>query len=452
MERRGIALSGVDPGIIRELSGIYKPFVKAFKELISNAYDADAKKIVVNVHDDFSAIDVSDDGNGMTPYDFHEGFARLGGSTAWLRGGKSPGGRPRIGYKGIGFLATARYCRELRVESQSARLFLGTRLIERRGRKAIPLLEIIGDIVPRDLIKDKVTITRVEARNGPGESRTLSPKDFFINSHSDFRIRSARALKAREFAIHYKIDCRHLVLEASLDFDYILSLEHRGDLRVLADFCKVRYKSAGQACRSFTRVTLCDLKDFVVRELSASRTKGKARNVVFKSGKEQFLWRLARSSPIRDDIPEDLPRGFLHAVAEPQDSVDLPVLVVKWRGEQPITLVRPVYLAKDQPTPLDETVIPVYIDDAGLRVVGYLLARNEIIYPAELRGISVRVRNVAIGDASFLGLGTHTLRPSQGGYEPDCWRTSRFWMGSMLQTRLILGERASTRRIIITGF
>ena len=152
----------------------------------------------------------------------------------------------------------------------------------------------------------------MEARNGPGESRTLSPKDFFINSHSDFRIRSARALKAREFAIHYKIDCRHLVLEASLDFDYILSLEHRGDLRVLADFCKVRYKSAGQACRSFTRVTLCDLKDFVVRELSASRTN--ARNVVFKSGKEQFLWRLARSSPIRDDIPEDLPRGFLHAV------------------------------------------------------------------------------------------------------------------------------------------
>ncbi len=30
-------LSGIDPSIIRELSGIYKPFVKAFKELVSNA-------------------------------------------------------------------------------------------------------------------------------------------------------------------------------------------------------------------------------------------------------------------------------------------------------------------------------------------------------------------------------------------------------------------------------
>src|SRR2546421_10566568 len=103
-------LSGVDPGIIRELSGIYKPFVKAFKELISNAYDADAKRIVVTLTEDFSDLEVADDGNGMTPYDFQESFARLGGSTAWLRGGKKPGGSPRIGYKGIGFLAVARYC------------------------------------------------------------------------------------------------------------------------------------------------------------------------------------------------------------------------------------------------------------------------------------------------------------------------------------------------------
>src|SRR6185295_10860404 len=61
------------------------------------------------------------------------------------------------------------------------------------------------------------------------------------------------------------------------------------------------------------------------------------------------------------------------------------------------------YLAKDQPTPLPETIVPVDIDEGGLRVIGYLLARTEVIYPAELRGISIRVRNVAIGDASFLG-------------------------------------------------
>ena len=38
----GMRLGGIDPSILRELSGVYKPFVKAFKELVSNAFDADA--------------------------------------------------------------------------------------------------------------------------------------------------------------------------------------------------------------------------------------------------------------------------------------------------------------------------------------------------------------------------------------------------------------------------
>src|SRR5438093_9631080 len=128
-------LSGVDPGIIRELSGIYKPFIKAFKELVSNAYDADAKTITVSVGKDFSNIDVLDDGAGMTPWEFRDNFARLGGSTAWLQGGKSPGGRDRIGYKGIGFLAVARYCSVLEVETTSKGRFHANARVRKRNRK-----------------------------------------------------------------------------------------------------------------------------------------------------------------------------------------------------------------------------------------------------------------------------------------------------------------------------
>src|SRR3954454_25365823 len=151
-------LSGVDPGIIRELSGIYKPFVKAFKELISNAYDADAKTITVTVHDDFSTVEVLDDGLGMTPYAFHESFARLGGSTAWLHGGKSPGGRLRIGYKGIGFLAVARYCSALQVETYSVRPYRLSRVVERRNRRMLPLQELSGDVVAASRMSDRVKV------------------------------------------------------------------------------------------------------------------------------------------------------------------------------------------------------------------------------------------------------------------------------------------------------
>src|SRR5262245_23036377 len=114
-------LSGVDPSVIRELSGIYKPFVKAFKELVSNAYDADATNITVLVARDFATIEIRDDGSGLTPIEFRRDFARLGGSTAWQNQGLSPGGRQRIGYKGIGFLAVARYCDRMEVESRAVR-------------------------------------------------------------------------------------------------------------------------------------------------------------------------------------------------------------------------------------------------------------------------------------------------------------------------------------------
>src|SRR4051812_4373120 len=55
----GMRLGGIDPSILRELSGVYKPFVKAFKELVSNAFDADAEVVCVHFADDFSSVTVT---------------------------------------------------------------------------------------------------------------------------------------------------------------------------------------------------------------------------------------------------------------------------------------------------------------------------------------------------------------------------------------------------------
>ena len=71
----GMRLGGIDPSILRELSGVYKPFVKAFKELVSNAFDADAESVRVAFADDFSSVTVTDDGQGMTPFEFRNDFA-----------------------------------------------------------------------------------------------------------------------------------------------------------------------------------------------------------------------------------------------------------------------------------------------------------------------------------------------------------------------------------------
>src|SRR5206468_12588200 len=111
------------PSMLRELSGVYKPFVKAFKELVSNAFDADSENIHIEFSDDFSAVTVTDDGNGMTPFEFRNDFTRIGGGARRWSGEKTLKGRLRIGSKGIGFLALARYCDRLEVESSADRIF-----------------------------------------------------------------------------------------------------------------------------------------------------------------------------------------------------------------------------------------------------------------------------------------------------------------------------------------
>src|SRR5262249_55031274 len=119
----GMRLGGIDPSILRELSGVYKPFVKAFKELISNAFDADAESVTVEFSDDFASVTVNDDGRGMTPFEFRNDFTRIGGGSRRWAGDRTRKGRLRIGSKGIGFLALARYCSRLEVESSAQRKF-----------------------------------------------------------------------------------------------------------------------------------------------------------------------------------------------------------------------------------------------------------------------------------------------------------------------------------------
>ena len=70
-------LGGIDPSILRELSGVYKPFLKALKELVSNAFDADADVVRVVFADDFSSVTATDNGQGMTPFEFRNDFARI---------------------------------------------------------------------------------------------------------------------------------------------------------------------------------------------------------------------------------------------------------------------------------------------------------------------------------------------------------------------------------------
>jgi len=391
-------LSGVDPSIIRELSGIYKPFVKAFKELISNAYDADASTITIAVARDFSSIEVQDNGLGLTPVEFYRDFARLGGSTAWLNEGRSPGGRPRIGYKGIGFLAVARYCSRMEIESTTKRAH-EDRIVVRGRCQSIDLAEALEPLVPAKVGRPRLRVKGVRVIGA--KQIQLSGADYAV-SEGRIRLKSNRALAAPRLEIRYALACADLLLKAAIDFDYLLSLERKADLRLLENFCEAAVAVPSKPRDGGTKIRLTGLKDFVIRDLAAARHRGKGWNIGSQSGKEQFFWRLARAVPIDDGLPDGPLPDAVSKLKAVEKRAKLPRVFVQWRDESAIEVTRAVALAKAG-APQD-SIVSVAIQEGGLRAVGYLLAQDEVIYPAELRGITVRVRNVAIGDPSFLGL------------------------------------------------
>jgi hypothetical protein len=392
-------LSGVDPSIIRELSGIYKPFVKAFKELISNAYDADATTVTVVVARDFSFIEVHDNGLGLTPVEFHRDFARLGGSTAWLNEGRSPAGRPRIGYKGIGFLAVARYCGRMEIESATKRAH-EDRIVVRRRRRSVDLAELLEPLVPAKLARPRLSVRGVSVAGA--KSLCLKSGIDYTARGGAIHLKSKRALDAPRLEIRYLLACSDLVLKAAIDFDYLLGLERRADLQLLENFCEATVAAPSKGGASGTKIRLTGLKDFVMRDLAAGRHRGKGWNIGSQSGKEQFFWRLARSAPLEDALPDAALPEAIVKLRNAEKRAKLPHVFIQWRDEPTVEVTRAVALPKNG-APAD-SIVPVAVHEGGVRAIGYLLAQDEVIYPAELRGITVRVRNVAIGDPSFFGL------------------------------------------------
>ncbi|HEV8716418.1 MAG TPA: ATP-binding protein [Candidatus Binatia bacterium] len=394
----GMRLGGIDPSILRELSGVYKPFTKAFKELISNAFDADAESVRVGFADDFSSVTVTDDGTGMTPFEFHNDFTRIGGGSRRWAGDKTRKGRLRIGSKGIGFLALARYCDRLQVQSYADRTFQYQ--MERSETPVIfDLPSILG--VPIDHILLHRFLSCEVRRSGPrgekleeGRHYTWKRKRSQLAIHEDV---GAVTLKVR-------VDCKHLGFKAVLDFDQLLRLADNADLEKLEDFASIEvYEIDEQSPPPGTRVTAEQLKSFVRRELRMERRKGFVRNISSRGGYAQFIWSLSRCTPIPYVTSvEDKNEAIAKLLTVPPESTLCRLEVT--HGGSSTSLSRPVYpFEQDSPFVPTDLLINVDIDKEGLKAVGFLAGYETIIFPAEYRGVSIRVRGVAIGDSGFLG-------------------------------------------------
>jgi len=101
-------------------SGLYASPGACLKELVNNAYDADATRVEVLVKPDADRIIVADDGHGMDRAEFERHFQRISESYKRETSDTTAGGRPKIGKIGIGFIAANELCHEMEIHSTKA--------------------------------------------------------------------------------------------------------------------------------------------------------------------------------------------------------------------------------------------------------------------------------------------------------------------------------------------
>jgi len=333
-------------------SGIYRTPAGALKELISNAFDADATVVHVSTNGPhFSTFTCSDDGSGLTPEKFKTVMGLIGGSTKRDQGESSPiYKRPLIGRIGIGILSIGQICRTFEIFSSS----IGSK---EKFRARI-------DLEP---------YMRPEARRQK-LGRPLKP---------DEKVRVG--------------ECEIEVAEEDADAHYTRVVMER----IIPGFEKqLRSRpmvELGVTPKTFKKGSMKDFLESV------------SKDTVSEHGAyAQLIWELAATAPI-----QYLPTGPIRGASE---LADLRERMESYKFKvvlDGVDLFKPILLPH-RPTTAHKTYPHLDLerrlsDSRTLRVRGYLYWQDTRILPRELQGILVRVRNVGIGgfDPTYLGYPKH---------------------------------------------
>lgn len=395
-ERSNLRFGGISPVVLRELSGVYQPFVKAVKEIVSNAYDADASKVHLDFKDDFRFLTIEDDGCGMDPIEFVRDYIRIGKSDQ-KEEYTSRKRRPRIGGKGIGFLAPARYCDEVEIKTKKASNSKYIFQWEAKGERDVDLRVILPQGLSGELL-ERVEVIGVTDDNGHAIDFDVQKQVITIQNS----INNAQ--------IEYILRATEIELIATIDFKALFSLESNLSLEDIENFCttKIRVVEPSEQQKSYTKITLKELKEFVLYDLSKP-AKRRARNIESFSGHDQFFWHLSRIIPIKAKLHENIPEEVRHFIRKRIDGEDLdyPIdISYSINNSIPEDLYRSVIEPErplDQNTDADLFKVLRFTSE-DFEANGFLIGQSTTIYPAECRGILLRVKGVAIGDPTFLGL------------------------------------------------
>jgi hypothetical protein len=343
----------VAASVIADISaGIYRTPAGALKELVSNAFDADAKNVHLSTNGpQFNTFTCTDDGSGLTAERFKEIMGLIGGSTKRDRGELSPVfRRPLIGRIGIGILSIGQIC-------SSFEIFSSARGDRTKFRARI-------DLEP---------YMRPEARR----------------TQLGTRLKANEKVRVGEYEIEET--------EEDPDNHYT---------RVVMEKINPGFK---KQLRSQPMVDLgVTPKTFKKGDMTAFLASVSKDTVAEHGAYAQLIWELAVTTPVRY-----FPDG---PVRNSPKLNDLRKMVEGYKFHvflDGVELLKPILLPAS-PSVTHKVYPDLHFrktlsSSRELKVRGYLYWQNTRILPRELQGILVRVRNVGIGgfDPTYLGYPKH---------------------------------------------
>lgn len=336
--------------------GLYRGPAGVFKELISNAFDANAKTVWISTgRPIFDVVSVSDDGDGMTLDKFVEIVSGgIGDSDKRIGTRRIINGRQMIGRLGIGILGISQISHEFSITSH-----------ERASETAFAAKIRMKDF--RKEILDQKSRSDFGAENDGESEEQGFPVGGYEATVIDFDPRrTGLTITATETTEGFR---------RQLSEDDLVALPK--------DF------------RSFSRE--CRIKD----------------RLATGSWYNRMIWQVASLAPIPyfDDDALTAEDTEMASLARDLTRFDFSVIVDGVKIYKPILLDGPAQVVPTErqgegegpfhfELALDETIW-----DAQLRVKGYLHATaGRALHPDDMRGALIRLRHVGIGeyDKSFL--------------------------------------------------
>jgi hypothetical protein len=340
-------------------SGIYRSPAAALKELVANAYDADASKVTITTDaPHFRSLIIEDNGIGMSIDRFRDVIKHIGGSRKRVDGETTPSGRKLIGRIGIGMMAVAQLGSRFYVSSTvkgSPTRFIAEVNLDPYHRDDIALASMgkigeegsvqIGavqyvDLIPESIDAHYTVITVPDAKSGLISEMTSQVRKA-VGADEPLSIDKRKIAKFEEL-IEIVRDSKRA--DIALDGYYYMLWE-------LALLCPINYSKSGPFETHHREIQDVQLfKPPVVKSFK-----------VFVDGVELKRPQL---------FPN--PRAFNYSSPNPK------VYVLDFDEE---------------------------IARRRLRLTGYIYAQQPSVDPEELKGVQIRIRHVGIGkyDRTWLG-------------------------------------------------